>query len=323
MNNINLYLTSLEPNIAQNNYESSIGGYASTSIVFPTIFLTSNVGLYDNVLYVDNYVDLLGYIYISINSEIIKVESISSNVVNVVEREIYGYRQMHLAGDTVSGININTNIFNNQYNSQNEQYRCLAIKNETGGIIDNVSIELITNSENKGSIIEMAVEAPKHGLLTDIYASGGSAYTLIDSDLINQYSDNFFRNSILEFPVDPYFTSKNVGQERLILSFDSVTGTFVLESPLPFPVEDGDAYLIQPAPSTRLSTGIVDNFDTTNMYISNFVSQGQIGILLSPFASMPSLLVNDICYIWLKKTIFGGYDIYNENGFGLRINYFN
>lgn len=320
MNNINLYLTSLEPNIAQSNYIQSIGGYISTTLVYPSTTLNSTIGLYDTSLTVSDSSSLTGLSYLSINNEVMKVNTISSNNISIQQRGLFGNNRMHIPGDKIYGIDLSDNLFNNRYNIKNEQYRCLAVKNETGEILNNVEVEVVDNSSNRGSQIEIAIEVPKHGILGDLNASDGSKTTLIDSSLVGAYTDNFFINSILYFPIDPYNTSLNVGQERKIISFDSSSGTFVLESSLPFAVEALDAYLIEPAPAKRLVTGIEDEF-TTTAYFSSFYSSGSNTIDINNREQESKLLDDDIIYIWLKKVIFGGYDEYDNNGFIFRLNY--
>ena len=47
------YLTSLEPDISQTIHSQSIGGYCSTSLLYPETTLTSNIGLYDTSFNID------------------------------------------------------------------------------------------------------------------------------------------------------------------------------------------------------------------------------------------------------------------------------
>lgn len=320
MSNINIYLTSLEPNIPQANMSQSIGGYASTTYLYPKTTLVNTVGLYSDSLILSDSSNFMGLSYLSINDEIMEVDTISSSNITVKNRALFGTNKMHINGDYVYGIDISNNIFNSRYNIKNEQYRCVALKNETGGTMKSVSIGIVKNSDSKGSKLEIAIEVPTHGLLSDLNASGGSRSTLVDSSFMGKYSDNFFVNSILYFPIDPYNTSLNVGQERKIISFDSSTGTFVFESSLPFAVDISDAYIIEPSPAHRLSTGIEDEFDNDN-YFSTFYSSGYKSIDINNRSQESDLLNDDIIYIWLKKTIFGGYDAYTSNGFIFDVKY--
>ena len=313
-----IYLTSLEPTIAQNNYAQSIGGYVSSSQLYDKTYLSQQVGLYDQSIIVNDYNDILGLEYISINGESMKIIQPTSNTISVVSRAISGARQSHGADDTVYGISLADNIFDNFYSKNNKQYRCISIKNSN--LVDtayNVAIDLSSNSINNGSEIRIAVEVPKHSYMGDLYADSGSKRTVVDSYFAGKYSDDYFKDSVLRFPYDTY-GSLNAGQQRIIQSYDDSTGTFVLAESVPYAVSYGDLFEIDAAPATRLKTGIMD--DPSTSYISAFKNSGSISININSRGN-DSLGPNDVIYLWLEKNIFGGYEAVNYNGFTWDISY--
>ena len=101
MSDIKVYLTSLEPNLSQSNDSQSIGGYISNTLVYPETSLAETIGLYDMTLTLDNWTGLSGLSYLNINNEIIKVGSISSNNITILQRGINGILNVHVRGDDV------------------------------------------------------------------------------------------------------------------------------------------------------------------------------------------------------------------------------
>jgi len=318
--NLQHFLTSIEPGIEQLFFDQSIGGYLSTSLLFEKATLGFSIGKYDNEIIVTDYENILGQTYISIDGEIIETQAIASPIITVVRRGVFGGSKSHYAGSIIRSID-NNSFFDTLIGRDYLQYRCVALKNtDSLTSYSNVSVDIIENSDNQGSLIELAVEVPVNDAFLQNSADGGSKMTVIDSSFIG-YTDNIFNNSVLSFPTDPYSPSGNMGQYRLISSFDGSTGTFVLNSSLPLAVSAGDIFDIEPSPASRLST-CFDNFNFNSNYISGFVEYGSIDVNFSGLRMHGSNLnPGDTIYIWLKKKYLGNSAEYLGNGFCWDISY--
>jgi len=316
---IKFYLTSLEPEIAQTNNSQSVGGYISTSTLYPTTTLASSVSLRGTSLALSSITDFSGLTHLGINAEVIEAESIGSTSVVVKERAVNGIDNFHANSDIVSGLTLN-GFFDQKFNDDLKQYRCIGIKNEhASDSALSFAIYLKQNTINASSLIRMAIEMPSNDYKSSS-AIGGSKISVIDSSLAGVFSDNHFQDALLRIK-----SGSNVNQSRIISSYDDGSGTFVLQSSLPFSVSSGDNYEVDAGPSQRIRSGIN----------SPVFGSTRVTALSEPDASKPLLIdvsenrtngddlkANDVVYVWLERKLINGSEAFNSNSAVLTVNYF-
>jgi len=316
--NLEFYLTSLEPGLAQENYSQSLGGYISTSLIYPQTTLSSTIGLYDTGLTLDlpssgNWNDWDELEYISIGSEIIKVEEISSTTVEIIERGINGILNMHLSNDMVTGLSSGS-LFNNNFNNNYNQYRCIAVKNVSSSwVCENVFVYIKQNSRNPNVEIKASIEVPLSGYLNSESSSWDNS-SITDRGIAETYENNHFKGAYLRINNGP-----NSDQNRIITNYDGTNGKFTFSS-VPYDYDNTlysniVSYEVEPSPAQRIKTGIespvtnitrVSAFSKTDQYypISINVDNNTDGGSLNP---------NEIFYIWLERTLKKGSNIFVED----------
>ena len=318
--NAQIYYTSLEPDLAQTNPLQSIGGYVSTSLVYPEARLLNDVGFYDNLLEIDVVDDLQiwqGIEYVSINKEIIKVRPITSNQITVLNRGVNNILNVHIENDMAKGIKP-YKLFNNSLNEDHKQYRCIAAKNTSLMTkAYRTSVYVSQNPFNSGVKIKIAVETPKTQFTTGTSTSWNST-TLVDTSFIGQYDSDAFKNAYMKILSGP-----NENRGKIISSFNSSTGTFVFQEafPIDFVYNDNGTALysnsvdfeIEPSPAQRLRTGMESPssgvIDGRNI-VTGFYETSESNRLFINFTFSP----NDIFYIWIERTIAKGSILYpNDN----------
>jgi hypothetical protein len=320
MADIKMYLTSLEPDMSQTIYSQSLGGYISTSLVYPETTLSSSVGLYDSSIALDTPSEgtwdrWSGIEYINIGQEVIKVSPISNGVVSVVERGYNGITNMHMSGDDVRAIS-SKELFNDVFNSERKQYRCIALKNTSAEnnpsdekFAIETSIHIEQRSLNNNSVIRISVELPKSQYLEGT-SSSWSSILLRDSSLAGLYDDDFFKDAYLKIAGGDY-----VGQGRSINSYDGDTGSFVFYSSMPstYDYTTQVSYEVLPSSSQRIKSGIVSP-DTSRALITPFYDASEnssISLKINGFSG--TLRPNDICYIWIERTMEKGSAFFDSN----------
>lgn len=325
------YLTSLEPDISQTICSQSIGGYCSNSLLYPEASLLSTVGLYSDSFNISTppggLSEWMGKEYINIGNEVIKVSPISHNSISVAQRGYNGISNMHINGDIVRLIE-SKDIFNNSFNSDYKQYRCIAFKNDSS-LIDpsggtpsyDISFFIKQNSRNENSVIKIALEQPSHQYLLSS-STRWSEMQIIDSSLIGVYADNYFKDSYLKV-----VSGSASGQGRLISSFDSLTGaiTFYSSFSSSYDFSQNVDYEILPSPAQRISTGTVspvvgESVDVTNFFNADessplrFVSEGSV-------YNFSDLSPNDIIYMWMERTLVKGRENFDVNNIIINVQY--
>jgi hypothetical protein len=315
---IKLYLTSLEPDLAQTNYSQSIGGYISQSLLYPETTLASSVGLYQTSATLVSATGLLGSTDIALRTEIAKVEAITGTTVTIVERGINGSIGYYPSGTVVQGLTL---LFNDSFNTGRKQYRCYAIKNiSTSETAYDLSIYLKQLSRNSGTTIKLALEYPRSQEITGASTSWTSSM-LVDSSIAGVYEDNLFTDSYMTFEDSP-----NSGERRRINSYDGDTGTFVFADSLPidFDVLVHNAiinYTVDASPAQRVKSGIDAPIDSD--YISEFstvIDRGN-AIELINLDTIGSFLPGDIIYVWVEREIGKSNSSYVDNSFVLSIDF--
>ena len=316
---IKFYLTTVEPDIAQTNTMQSIGGYISTSVVHPSTTLAADISLSGDDLKLSAFTDLENLNYVHANSEIIETKTITATDVGIEKRAVNESRNYHATSDIIYGLSVDS-MFNQKFNDDRKQYRCIAVKNEhaTDSAI-NTGIYIKKNVINDSSVIKIAVEMP----VSD-YRSGsstsGSKMTVVDSSIATTFDDNHFKDALLRMT-----SGLNANQARVVSSYDGATGTFVLDSSLPFNVPTGDNYEVEPAPAQRVSSGFIQpSFGTTNVTaLSKAIPSSFIDIDVSGSRDNGSdLKSKDVMYIWLERSLIKDSSEFSFNSTVLAVNYF-
>ena len=325
-NSVRFFLTSAEPKLSQTIYSQTIGGYPSTSLVYPEGVLDSNIGLYKGdtlPITAGSVADLSGKSYIHSRGEIIQTDSIISVSTDIKLRAVNGVNASHVQGSTYGVIDgLDSLLFNDNFNNQFKQYRCIALKNiDAVNNLYDVGIYLRQKSRHTGSNVKISIEMPKNDYKTGSVTSDSSdKISLIDTTLIaSHYADNHFATAVLTFT-----SGLNINQYRIISSYDSATGSMVLQSSLPYAPITGDAYEIAPGPSQRLVSAIESpSFGTT--YVSSLQTPNlseKIDIDINGSRDNGSdLHPNDIMYIWLERTLDKDSSSFSNNNIVIGISY--
>jgi len=327
---VDIYLTSLEPDIVQNNPSQSIGGYCSKSVVYPRTELNSSIGLYNTEISLrvpDNgWGEWAGIQYLNINSEIIKVKDVVGSSVKVVQRSINNILNMHIEDDIVYGVTT-TGLFNDVLSESFKQYRCLAIKN-TSVFLKGKKCHLFIrqNSRNIDTTIKIAVEIPRSQYLQSTSTSWTSM-TLTDISLPSDpsqydFQDDHFKDAYLRIKSGP-----NIEQGRIVNTYDSITGTFVFYNALPVEYSSSYSsnidYEVEPAPANRIKMGTEMPLPKTNL-MSSFStwSSESSSIEIDLTKTSTTLLPNYIFYIWLERTLNKGCSSFELNNIIVDFHYF-
>lgn len=322
---IKFYLTSIEPEIEQTIYSQSLGGYAAyvpsdetKSLVYPSTTLAANSDLYDTSLTLTSYSNLSGANRLFVNNELMSTENISSTAVTVKSRAINEKNNAHLSSDIVYGVSIK-DIFNNQFNEDRKQYRCVAVRNNNNSDdADSVEFFIKQNSKNPYSKIRIALEVPLNDSASGT-ADSGTSTKMIDSSKIDIFDDNNFVDANLRF-----LTGNNANQSRIVSSFTSDTGTFVFNDALPYDIEAGDTYRIDSGPAQRTSSGIIKPSFSSDR-VSSFLfadSDNPIPIDINDKRNHgSSLKPNDIVYIWIERSLSRNSPSFDDNSFVITMRY--
>ena len=335
MADLKMYLTSLEPDMAQSSFSQSIGGYTSSTLLYPEAKISDTVGLYDTLLSLDSpsgagWSEWDGITYISVNDELIQVNSITNGLISVVQRGVNNKVKVHVRNDIARGVSTRE-LFNNVFSDEYKQYRCISVKNESSGAdpsnyvtASNIRVYLGDNSRNLNSKIKISIETPKSQYVTGVAnsiisdtASGTSQ--LIDLSLIGAYADNLFSNAYVKI-----LSGTNEGQGRIVESFLSATGSINFDSALS---EDTNvSYEILPSPSQRIKTGVVSPIirsDTSYFVANGSQSPLYANLVIGDNASFEqgALGINDVFYIWVERTVAKGSPVFDDNSVLINIQY--
>jgi hypothetical protein len=331
MSTLKLYLTSLEPDIAQTVYSQSIGGFISNSLVYPEAKVSSTIGMYDTSFSLNSpssgsWEEWIGEEYININNELIKISSISNGVVTVSQRGYNNIINMHILND-VARVVSSEELLNDVFNESYKQYRCIAVKNvssitEPSGevLAKDISIYFKQNSRNNNSIVRIAIERPSSQYLLSSFTSWSTSQ-IVDISLIGLYEDNYFDGSYLKI-----ISGEASGQGRIISSFDSATGTFIVNSAFSstYDYTSMDNYEVLPAPAQRVKTGTVAP-DTTGENVLPFFNPDENTPLRfitgGSVFNTSDLKPNEILYIWIERELQKGSEEFLNNDFVLNIKY--
>lgn len=327
---IKIYLTSIEPNLAQTISSQSLGGYSSTTLVNIETVLTSNLGLYDTDIVLDtpsvgNWQAWSEVEYIGINNEVIKVEEVVSNNIIATTRSFNSIRNIHVVGDRVVGL-LSDSMFNNVFNNNFNQYRCVAVKNTSASsVAGNTRVYFRNYDQNPYSVIKFMIEVPKTQYYTGT-SDSWTSITLTDSFLVNNPSVGTWEDDQCKDAYLRILSGPNANKGGLINSYDSTTGTFVLYNELPVDY-DSDlhssniTFEVEPSPSQRVKTGTVspardDDWifgwsNTAIFSLKNITSVDDSG----------NLNPGDIFYIWIRRNMKKTSELYSNNNFAIVVFY--
>lgn len=246
---VKFYLTSPEPYLAQNNPAQSLGGFISPSECEATSSLDRELSFTESEIVMSD-ASLSGSQYIQIQDEIIEIQTWVGNRAYAKQRNAFDTPlRVHFSGSIVRALTPNK-ILNSFFNENGEQYRCIAIRNESDKTLKKVKFFIQLQNRNEFSAWDLAVEIPRSDYLKST-ATAGDAQNIEDSSLISRYSDDFFKTAAVKI-----LTGQNANQVRLVTGYDDQTGIIALDSELPFSMSAGDEYEIDTAPAQRVPTGL-------------------------------------------------------------------
>jgi len=318
-NDIKLYRTSAEPSLAQSSNAQSLGGYPSTSLVYPETTLTANTGLRSNSITISYDSSMENIEYININDEVIQVEAITGAAVVATQRAFNNTRQIHLSGNVVRGLSSSSGLLNSEFNQNKKQYRCIALKNTSStDTATEVRVYLKQGSLNASSTVRLAVEMSLNDYETGT-ATDGTSMTLVNSSIATLFSDNHFSSALLRMT-----SGNNINQERLIASYDDSTGTFTVASEFPFSVASGNTYEVEPGPAQRIADGTsVPTSGAGRVSSFSEISEAD-AVSIDVTGSRDNgddLMPNDIVYIWIEREITRDSTPYDNNLAVIGVNY--
>lgn len=287
-NDLHFYLTGNDPFGSISDTSQSIGGYLNT-LYAPTQTLQSNMTGNSNSV---SAIPVSSPTYALIGSEVVYVNP-STVITRGALSTLIG---SHISGEPVTLLN--KPLFNNALSDNLEQFRCVAIKNNsTSSTFFNLNMYVKENSLTDDTQISIAIEVPVADYKTGI-ATNGSIITVVDPAL-EIFANNRFSDCVITIT-----SGNNINQSRLILSSDQATGTLVLDSALPFSTLAGDKFSISPSPSQRIVSGIDTPSDTS--YISDFVTANSLATAVNinvsgMRSSGKNLHPNQVVYLWIKR----------------------
>ncbi len=330
MADLKMYLTSLEPNMSQTILSQSIGGYISNTLLYPETTVDSIIGLYDTAISLGipstgNWSEWEGVTYISINDELMQVNSVDNSITSVVQRGVNGKVKVHIKNDIARGVS-EKELFNDVFNDSYKQYRCIAVKNNSSAAdpsnevtANNISVYLGDNSRNLNSNIKISIEAPKSqyisGVATSIILDSSSGTSsLVDTSLSGTYANGLFNNAYLKIN-----SGTNAGQGRVVQSFSS-SGIFYFGSALTS--DTSVSYEVLPSPAQRVKSGMMS--PSVSTFVANSVSSPLfVNLFIGENISFDqgALGINDVFYIWLERTINKGSPVFENNSALINIQY--
>lgn len=320
-NNIQMYLTCLDPSSPEQLiYSQSVGGYVSSSYLYPkTTFLQSS-GLYDTTLYLntpsEGWSSWEESEYLTANGEILKITGNANAETTVDTRGFNRLVRIHLAGDDIYAIK--DNFFNDVFNADYKQRRCIAIVNNS--LTDsayNVYVGVNQIGFNPHMELRMAIEKPISQYLPARTSSSISSdrMSLTDNSLTG-YDDNYFQ--------DAYLRIGNTG--RTIGSFESDPetgyGVFTFLEALPYGTSQNSSYTIDAGPCQRLRSGLDDTLD--NNRISEYAlatNQTSMSINILNEVNGGTLAPKNVIYVWVERFVKKGTESLENNSIVLNIKY--
>jgi hypothetical protein len=261
----------------------------------------------------DDLSELNNIKYIQINSEVISVESYSGNTISVDARAEHGtINQFHLNKDNIKFLDKNR-VFNSSFGDGElgdfEQYRCIAVVNNSQMVLNNLEIQSGDWSDIDKSKFSFFVEIPMVESFTATVISGGFSdfeigeinESYLNMPIVNPENINPFLDQLVTF-----FDGENDGQQRIIVNYDIDTGMFSINEDLPYQVSSGDTIRFNTSPSSTSYTGISDPRVSNNGIYSREIEfkDGQtLSISELGRSHGGRMLPGDVIYLWIKRSL--------------------
>jgi hypothetical protein len=310
---LSFYLTSIDPSSEMLTTQRSFGKYINTTPFSDGAILLSKTSLYDYSMEADDLSELNNIKYIQINSEVISVESYSGNTISVDARAEHGtINQFHLNKDNIKFLDKNR-VFNSSFGDGElgdfEQYRCIAVVNNSQMVLNNLELQSGDWSDIDKSKFSFFVEIPMVESFTATVISGGFSdfeigeinESYLNMPIVNPENINPFLDQLVTF-----FDGENDGQQRIIVNYDIDTGMFSLNEDLPYQVSSGDTIRFNTSPSSTSYTGISDPRVSNNGIYSREIEfkDGQtLSISELGRSHGGRMLPGDVIYLWIKRSL--------------------
>ncbi len=305
---IKFFKTSAEPLAAQLNNRQSLGGFVSLSEIDGSAFLSYPVSLYDTTLYINPDSFTQSYTinnmnkskYLQINDEIVEVNRWDKFTVYLSRRNVFGTALRYHPAKSIVRAVFSNSFFDTSFSKDNKQYRCFAVKNiDSQESLKNVKVFFKNPSRNNLSGFKLAIETPTSDSFSSSVSSGGlSSFSC--NELINKFPNNYFVGAPILFS-----SGLNQGQNRLIKSFISSTGTITIDQPLSNVIKSNDLFDIDTAPSQRVKSSF--NKPIKNNFTSDFYNADSedkaISININNRISQNDLNPGECIYIWIEREI--------------------
>jgi hypothetical protein len=302
---LKFYLTAAEPGVSQSDPSLSLGGYVSTTPLSLSAALSAPLGT--DAASISLSSSLTGRLLVG--GELMSVTASTPSH----RGDLATLARPHPSGAPVYAP---ISLFNNSFNDDYAQYRCVAVRNENASeTFHNLEFYLKYASRNADSIISFAIEAATT-LPMVTTASKGTTLS-ITSSLLTGYGNNHFKDCAVQIT-----SGVNTGLYRTVASSDSSTGTLVFTSALTFSPSAGDTFVVWPKPAQRISSGVAtpDTGDNISPYTFETGRSNAVSIDIGGFRST-DLGPYDVTYLWFKRQTSANVDGYDDNRVVFTANY--
>jgi hypothetical protein len=208
-----------------------------------------------------------------------------------------------------------SNFFNNSYNGNLKQYRCIAVVNASDtDLFKNVSFFFKQQSINPFVSFKMAIERPKDPALNGTaYVQSNqtpSVISVVDPTSFINYGDDYFDGCVLQFT-----SGSNINFQSIISSFDGDTGTFTLTTAVPLAIDTGDTFRVWPAPSQIVPSGTIEPQFNTNLVSALSVATS------TSMVSAGNIPPRSVVYLWFEKSTSLNAPPFDDNSMTFTVNY--
>lgn len=323
---IKLYLTSLLPDVEQTIFSQSLGGYPgtvngspTTGLIYDETTLSDNLPSRFTTINLTDYTQIENVRFITIGGELIDATSVTSATPTGI-RASNNIRATHVTGDIVRGVTSGSNFFDDHINESFKQYRCIAVKNNNStDTASNFSVYIANNSRNPGSKIRIAIEQPRADYRADTIDTALTVNNQFRiADLVGSFEDNHFVDCYVRF-----LTGNLAGQERTIISYDSETGIFTLDSSLSESVQSGSTIEIEPSPAQRVVSGVNKPYPGSRLTVFTEASEDDaVNINVTGDRDHGfDLQPNDVVYVWVERAMSKNSTSFSNNSITLGFNF--
>ncbi|MAH42675.1 hypothetical protein CL614_03030 [archaeon] len=310
---LSFFLTSIDPASELQTTQRSFGKYINSAPFAKSARLLSKTSLYSSSIEVDDGDIFSGVDYVQINSEVMTVESISDGSIFLDSRSTHGTaNQFHLNKDPVIALDV-LRVFSSSFGESSsgefEQYRCIAIANNSRMVLGDVEAKAGPWNKINKSRFSIFFETPMvESFETTVVVGGFSDFSVeevneshLNKSIINPENINPFLDQLVTF-----VGGENNGQQRIIVGYDIDTGLFSLNNDLPYQLSLGDSVTFEVSPSSSSHTGTIDPRAVGNGIYSDEIElkEGQtLSIGGMGRAHGNNMLPGDVMYLWIKRSL--------------------